>query len=174
MEIIGTSCVDPFRHLSHRYYTDFKQYGDNFLVDPRISYEALLKRMTVTFPANWLHTNTPVNVVRLNPTSGARVAVHSTDGNVHPADHVIVTVPLGVLKTDTDLFDPPLPPVKRDAISKAGFGNVAKIFIHFSAPTWDSIRVNDSRPLGLLWTNGYLGIPYDPPASLTVRSSVNV
>lgn len=49
------------------------------------------------------------------------------DGEVIEADQVVLTAPLGVLKTDTIDFDPPLPPWKRAAIDRMGFGLLNKV-----------------------------------------------
>lgn len=48
-------------------------------------------------------------------------------GDKLEGDAVLVTVPLGVLKAGTIVFDPPLPPWKASAISKLGFGNLNKV-----------------------------------------------
>lgn len=50
--------------------------------------------------------------------------------------HVIVTVPLGVLKDNRIEFRPGLPAAKRAAISGLGFGRVEKAAMVFSEPFW--------------------------------------
>lgn len=50
-----------------------------------------------------------------------------TDGEVFEADEVVVTAPLGVLKTNTIDFDPPLPNWKQGAIDRMGFGLLNKV-----------------------------------------------
>lgn len=49
------------------------------------------------------------------------------DGEVIEADEVIMTAPLGVLKTDAIDFDPPLPAWKHGAIQRMGFGLLNKV-----------------------------------------------
>uniref|UniRef100_A0A453F8V0 Amine oxidase domain-containing protein n=1 Tax=Aegilops tauschii subsp. strangulata TaxID=200361 RepID=A0A453F8V0_AEGTS len=58
------------------------------------------------------------------------------------ADHVILTVSLGVLKASIDedvsatgaiAFDPPLPEFKREAVARLGFGVVDKLFVEVEA-----------------------------------------
>ncbi|KAI4380363.1 hypothetical protein MLD38_006561 [Melastoma candidum] len=67
------------------------------------------------------------------------VTLHFRDGATISADHVVVTVSLGVLKArggrDSGLFVPPLPSFKTDAISRLGFGVVNKLFLQL--PTTD-------------------------------------
>ncbi|KAK8660626.1 hypothetical protein V6N13_051548 [Hibiscus sabdariffa] len=65
------------------------------------------------------------------------VKIHFFDGSFMLADHVIVTVSLGVLKAGTCrdsgmLFSPPLPSYKTDAISRLGYGVVNKLFLQLS------------------------------------------
>ena len=47
------------------------------------------------------------------------------------AEAVLVTVPLGVLKENVIVFDPPLPEEKQSAIDRLGFGNLNKVRIFF-------------------------------------------
>ncbi|TFC46381.1 FAD-dependent oxidoreductase [Cryobacterium sp. TMT1-21] len=54
------------------------------------------------------------------------------------ADRVIVTVPLGVLKTKVMEFDPPLPFAHRGAIAALGMGTLDKIWLQFAEPFWDT------------------------------------
>ncbi|KAG9455608.1 hypothetical protein H6P81_000116 [Aristolochia fimbriata] len=70
------------------------------------------------------------------------VKLHFEDGTSMFADHVIVTVSLGVLKAGIGeeapgggLFAPQLPYFKIDAISKLGFGVVNKLFLHLADET---------------------------------------
>lgn len=66
---------------------------------------------------------------------GAGVTVE-TEEQVFDADRVIVTVPLGVLKADTIVFDPPLPDTKRAAVARLGFGLLDKVVLRFDEPFW--------------------------------------
>ncbi|PHT53135.1 putative polyamine oxidase 5 [Capsicum baccatum] len=67
------------------------------------------------------------------------VKLHLSDGSVMFADHVIVTVSLGVLKQgirdDAAMFSPPLPSFKTEAISRLGFGVVDKLFLQLRSPS---------------------------------------
>ncbi|KAJ8434323.1 hypothetical protein Cgig2_024066 [Carnegiea gigantea] len=69
-------------------------------------------------------------------SSSRPVKLHFTDGSVMKADHVIITVSLGVLKVgiqeESGLFSPPLPPLKKEAISRLGYGVVNKLFLQWS------------------------------------------
>ncbi|KAL0346689.1 UNVERIFIED_CONTAM: putative polyamine oxidase 5 [Sesamum calycinum] len=65
------------------------------------------------------------------------VKLHFSDGSSLSADHVIVTVSLGVLKRgirqDCNMFIPPLPSPKIQAISRLGYGLVDKVFLQLSS-----------------------------------------
>ncbi|XP_059561614.1 spermine oxidase isoform X3 [Myotis daubentonii] len=65
------------------------------------------------------------------------VLVECEDCEVIPADHVIVTVSLGVLKKQhASFFCPGLPAEKVAAIHRLGIGTTDKIFLEFEEPFW--------------------------------------
>ncbi|CAM9484802.1 unnamed protein product [Rangifer tarandus platyrhynchus] len=65
------------------------------------------------------------------------VVVECEDCEVIPADHVIVTVSLGVLKRQhASFFQPGLPAEKLAAIHRLGIGTTDKIFLEFEEPFW--------------------------------------
>ncbi|WCJ42677.1 polyamine oxidase 5 [Euphorbia peplus] len=72
------------------------------------------------------------------------VKLHFSDGSVMYADHVIVTVSLGVLKAgiseDSGMFSPPLPCFKSEAISRLGFGVVNKLFLQLDESDHDDVK----------------------------------
>ncbi|XP_046658319.1 spermine oxidase-like isoform X2 [Homalodisca vitripennis] len=68
---------------------------------------------------------------------GSEVRVETADGSIYLADHVIVTLPLGVLKDEAaQIFHPPLPERKAAAIKALGFGGVVKVFMLFPERWW--------------------------------------
>ena len=66
--------------------------------------------------------------------AGARVTLYS--GETLSADHVIVTVPLGVLKAGDIAFDPPLSPKRQAAIQTLGMGLLNKCWLRFDRIAW--------------------------------------
>ena len=54
------------------------------------------------------------------------------------ADRVILTVPLGVLKAVSIVFDPPLPTAKQDAIKAVGMGVLDKFWFRFDEQFWSN------------------------------------
>lgn len=80
----------------------------------------------------------------------AAVKLHFLDGSTMSADHVILTVSLGVLKQgireETAMFNPPLPSFKTEAITKLGYGVVNKLFLQLS-PTIQQVQDQENRNL---------------------------
>ncbi|MFI6433464.1 flavin monoamine oxidase family protein [Rhodococcus oryzae] len=68
------------------------------------------------------------------------VRVH-TDHGVFGADHVIVTLPLGVLQSGAVTFDPPLPAAKQEAIGRLGMGVYNKLYLRFDTQFWDDAEL---------------------------------
>ena len=77
-----------------------------------------------------------------------------TDQEIYQGSHVIVTVPLGVLKTKTITFNPPLPEPKAKAIENMGFGNMEKIIFQFDEPFW---RPTPQQKQNLYYVSDSLG-----------------
>lgn len=76
--------------------------------------------------------------VRLNTVvssidhSGAQITIRDQDGNSYPADKVIITVPITVLKENDIVFTPPLPSSKSEAFARIGMEAGMKVFLRFS------------------------------------------
>ena len=62
------------------------------------------------------------------------VMIECENGTKFYTDHVICTVPLGILKEKEQLFEPSLPKLKLDAMSRLNFGTVNKIFLEYDKP----------------------------------------
>jgi polyamine oxidase len=80
-------------------------------------------------------------IVRRGPRQGGGVAVEAQrrgDGRrVRLAgSHVLVTVPLGVLKHGAIEFEPGLARGKREAIRRLGYGHFEKVALAFEEPFW--------------------------------------
>lgn len=64
-----------------------------------------------------------------------RTKIECSNGEKYYAEHVIVTIPLGVLKDQAKtLFNPELPMFKVDAIDRLLFGTVDKIYLEYDRP----------------------------------------
>lgn len=67
------------------------------------------------------------------------VKVTSSSGEEFEGAAVIVTVPLGCLKSGDITFTPALPSWKTEAIQKLGFGNLNKVVLEFSEVFWTPV-----------------------------------
>ncbi|KAK6774485.1 hypothetical protein RDI58_029724 [Solanum bulbocastanum] len=109
-------------------------------------YSSVVESLASVLPPGLIQLGRKVSKIewQLENSDGNKpVKLHFSDGSVMYADHVIVTVSLGVLKQglreDSSLFSPPLPKFKTEAISKLGFGVVDKVFLQLS-PTYHDGR----------------------------------
>lgn len=80
-----------------------------------------------------------------------KVKVVCENNNVYYADHVICTVPLGVLKEKANtMFSPKLPDFKLESIENLLFGTVDKIFLEYERPFLNA----DISEVMFLWETG--------------------
>ncbi|KAJ8250760.1 hypothetical protein COCON_G00226820 [Conger conger] len=119
-------------------------------------YEGLIHCMMKELPEDIVSYNTAVKCVHWNssvqragPNGRAfPVWVECENGQSFPADHVILTVPLGYLKKhQKTLLSPPLPLNKMHSIERMGFGTNNKIFLEFEQPFWSA----DCEVIYFLW-----------------------
>lgn len=81
--------------------------------------------------------NKEVNAINWNDNSSDQVTVRCTDGSSYAADHLIVTVSLGVLKKNhKNWFTPELPNYKIKSIENLSMGTVNKIILKFPEKWW--------------------------------------
>eukprot|EP00455_Lapot_gusevi_P052253 TRINITY_DN7936_c0_g7_i1.p1 TRINITY_DN7936_c0_g7~~TRINITY_DN7936_c0_g7_i1.p1 ORF type:complete len:506 (+),score=53.96 TRINITY_DN7936_c0_g7_i1:61-1578(+) len=71
-------------------------------------------------------------------SSASPISVKTKSGTIYLADRLIVTVPLGVLKRSTSLFNPTLPSIYHTALSKMGMGTLNKVFLLFDDAFWSA------------------------------------
>ncbi|CAF4532100.1 unnamed protein product [Rotaria sp. Silwood2] len=65
------------------------------------------------------------------------VRVSTKDNNSYLCKYVLLTIPLGCLKSNSIIFSPSLPQWKEEAIQKMGFGLLNKVYLQFSKIFWD-------------------------------------
>ncbi|MFN3196946.1 MAG: flavin monoamine oxidase family protein [Bradymonadia bacterium] len=88
----------------------------------------------VKFLAEGVDVRTEHVVTRVK-TTGDTVTVDTKTDSI-TADHVIVTVPLGVLKSGSIKFEPALSPGKRAAIERLQMNTMEKVVLTFSERFW--------------------------------------
>uniref|UniRef100_A0A4Y0BF23 Amino_oxidase domain-containing protein n=1 Tax=Anopheles funestus TaxID=62324 RepID=A0A4Y0BF23_ANOFN len=123
-------------------------------------FSAILDIISGNYPGTTNQTLTPVPISKLitygkfvsniqwKGSADGEVIVTAQDGTSYEADHVIVTVSLGVLKENyRTMFTPALPTVNQQAITGLYFRTVNKIFVLFDAP----IPEDFPNTVHLLW-----------------------
>ncbi|CAH1784526.1 unnamed protein product [Owenia fusiformis] len=129
--------------------------GVHYAIPP--GFEEVLEVLKRSIPKENFYLNHAVkNIDWQNGVQGSdgthkSVCVECRNGKKFYADHVICTVPLGYLKSNSrELFHPVLPEEKIEAIQRLEFGTVDKIILEFS----EAIPLeSDMRKLALLWDN---------------------
>jgi monoamine oxidase len=129
--IIEAESADLARRQSLRWMWNEIEYdGDYFGDVPDGGYRRLVDAM-----ASGVDVRLGVDVaeVALSPDG---VAARTADGRAEEGSHVVVTVPLGVLKRGRPRFSPALPADRSAAIERLGFGRYEKVALRFGEPFW--------------------------------------
>ncbi|KAF2869343.1 flavin-containing amine oxidoreductase-domain containing protein [Massariosphaeria phaeospora] len=71
---------------------------------------------------------------------GKAVKVECNSGEVFEADQLVITTPLGVLKSGSITFQPPLPDWKQSVIERMGFGLLNKVILVYEEAFWEPDR----------------------------------
>nr|KAG5705245.1 hypothetical protein BaRGS_011271 [Batillaria attramentaria] len=147
-------CISGCDDLSEVSLSEFGSYeslpGIHYTIPP--GFDTILDILRKEIPEENIEFSAPVRCVNwdLGPDSEYPVCVEMESGEKHYANHVIVTVSLGVLKAACDrMFNPHLPTEKQHAIDCLGFGTVDKVFIEFEHPLVEE----DVFRISILWDN---------------------
>ena len=108
-----------------------KEYGGQDVLFP-----AGIDQLT-THLAQGLTLRLGQTVTALAPT-GTGVRVTLADGSTLEAGHVVVTLPLGVLKSGSVALAEPLAPARQVAIDGLGMGLLNKCWLRFDRIAWDA------------------------------------
>jgi polyamine oxidase len=129
--LIEAESADLTERQSLRWLWNEIEYGGHFFGDvPVGGYRRLVEAM-----ATGVGLRLGVDVAEVAcSASGARV--RTGEGTAEEGSHVVVTVPLGVLKRRELRFSPALPPDRLAAIERLGFGRYEKVALGFDEPFW--------------------------------------
>ncbi|ELT91045.1 hypothetical protein CAPTEDRAFT_114517 [Capitella teleta] len=95
----------------------------------------LLDSLTKDLPSDSVQLNSQVVSI---DWSDPECRVTCEGGRTHEADHVIISLPVGVLKQHRKkLFIPHLPAKKAEAINTVPMGKLNKIFLRWEKPFWE-------------------------------------
>jgi monoamine oxidase len=131
--------ADAAEHQSLQWFWNEMEYGGEFFGDlPSGGYRSVVQGLAAGLD---VRLSTPVAELALSP-SGA--TVRAADGTTYDATHVVVTVPLGVLKRGVPAISPALPPGHAASIERLGFGRYEKVCVGFAEPFWREAGVSHS------------------------------
>ena len=132
--------------MSARGYAQYKYFDGEEFTNLKNGYIQLINHLKSKLSGLKIKLAEPVNNVNY---SDGIVQVNTSKG-VYKANHVVMTVSLGVLKSSyKTLFTPALPGEKVNAINKLGFGVVNKLFFVFDKPVFD----DGISGVQFLWAN---------------------
>ena len=128
---VEAESADLAERQSLRWMWDEFEYDGNYFGDmPDGGYRRLVEAM-----ATGIDVRLGVEVTEVALAAGG-VRVRGADGASEEGSHVVVTVPLGVLKRGAPRFSPALPPDRLAAIGRLGFGRFEKVALRFDEPFW--------------------------------------
>lgn len=108
------------------------QSGDDVLVSNNFDFYHSIEQSFGSLIAN-VRLNTPIETIGYG---GSKVTLQDSDGNIYEKDRVIVTAPLGVLKSQLINFNPNLPPLHLQAINAMSMDKGLRILLKFSQRFW--------------------------------------
>lgn len=94
--------------------------------------------------ANGLNIQLNQRVSKIDYSTNKAKVTHN--GTITEADYVLVTVPLGVLKSGNIQFVPSLPAAKQTAIQKVGMNCVNKFLLTWNTAFWDEVQYISYTP----------------------------
>ncbi|MGI9214043.1 MAG: flavin monoamine oxidase family protein [Methylococcaceae bacterium] len=116
--------------MSVQSFDDSDDFGGGDVLFPE-GYDALTDWLALGLDIRMDH---PVTAIRYD-RNGVVVSTASGD---FAADRVVITVPLGVLKSNGIRFTPSLPTAKQEAIQLLGMGVLNKTYLRFPTAFWPS------------------------------------
>ncbi|XP_053688028.1 spermine oxidase-like [Sabethes cyaneus] len=152
------NAVDSLYEVSAPGLLEFTDYQDEYLINWKtrgfktildILMKCLPEQKATPIPLeDFTLFNKHVSQIHYAANPDHPVRVTCLDGSSYFADHVIITVSLGVLKEiHNTLFSPKLPLLKVNAIEGLYIGTVDKMVLEFDTPFWP----NGWRGFGILW-----------------------
>eukprot|EP00903_Cladosiphon_okamuranus_P012741 g11911.t1 len=133
------SCGADLNELDHLHWNQDDEYdfdGDHVVI--KEGYAALSSRVAATLD---IRLETEVRMIRLDDTQSNVEVVVSSEGKTTSlrAGYVVVTLPLGVLKSRVVSFTPALSNTKLAAIRSMGMGTLNKLVLQFPSVFWDQV-----------------------------------
>jgi monoamine oxidase len=115
--------------LSLQWWDNDESFGGGDVVFPN-GYDQIMHRLAEGLD---IRLNQIVNLVEYS-VDGVKV---TTTQSIFEGDFAVITLPLGVLKSGSVSFDPPLPAAKQAAIRNLGMSVLNKVYLYFPEVFWD-------------------------------------
>jgi polyamine oxidase len=129
--VIEAEAADLVERQSLRWMWNELEYDGNYFGDlPDGGYRSLVGAMSTG-----LDVRLGIEVTEVTASADG-VVILGVDGSREEGSHVVVTVPLGVLKRGAPRFSPGLPPDRLAAIERLGFGRLEKVVLRFDRAFW--------------------------------------
>lgn len=129
--IVEADAADAAERHSLRWFFNEQEYGGEFFGDlPAGGYRSIVDAMSTGVD---VRLGVEVTGVAHSPDE---VTVRTADGTSYDGSHVIVAVPLGVLRQGRPAFTPALPADRRAAIERLGFGRYEKVVLRYDRAFW--------------------------------------
>jgi monoamine oxidase len=135
--VVSAQQFDPSRLLA-----PFEAEADPF-ADIRLPAEPLSDALAPLADGLDIVLSSAVSRIRYDDT---RVSLRLDTGESINVDRAVVTLPLGVLKTDQVRFEPALPRPQQNAIAQLGMGVVDVVWLAFDEPFWRADAAIDDSP----------------------------
>lgn len=148
---IGGPLDETHPNVSAKNFWEYRNYEEKSSMMVTGGYRLLVNLMRKPLSESEVLLDQLVTHISVPQDASAKpsVIVKTSEGRTFEGSHVIVTVPLGVLKAGTITFDPPLPAAKQDVIQRIGFGNVEKTTMTFKNAFWRSDPQKPSNFFGV-------------------------
>jgi hypothetical protein len=119
---------------------EYDDFSGDFLTNLKHGYIQLVDHFASKIPHDKIRLNEIVKKIQRTSDGHLNIICHNsvtqTETVIH-CDQVLCTISLGCLKAHhEDLFEPPLPQHKANAIERLGFGTVNKMFVFFDEPVF--------------------------------------
>ncbi|KAI0115494.1 hypothetical protein GGR51DRAFT_576510 [Nemania sp. FL0031] len=151
-EIWGSFIGDPWETQSLKWFwLEECLSGDNiFVADTHTKIIQAMAKSLLAHQNLYLST-TVLGIESKKKENGDDIVLVQTSDRVFEFDEVVVTIPLGCLKSNTIAFNPPLTPAITQAIEDSSYSSLEKVFIAFPTAFWEvpsplAQRDEDTRP----------------------------
>ncbi|NEQ71443.1 MAG: FAD-dependent oxidoreductase [Symploca sp. SIO2D2] len=131
-EVVGDLALDLDQLSLHEWQEGKEFSGDDYLFPN--GYDQIIEKLAAD-----LDLRLEEKVVEIK--YGNQEVVVTTENNSFSGAAAIVTLPLGVLKSNTVKFNPPLPPAKQQAIKRLAVGLFNKVVLLFPQQFWDKQEI---------------------------------